>query len=138
MTSWWSASTNSTKAGGLLMMLQSDAAKHGIQPGVTKLPEVEKRFMLLSRRWVVERGFAWVARFPDLAEHRCKLQAPGGAKRPNSESRSNKSHNGCSLCFAVATSAINTLGKGSQTMRTCLRPSYSIGVLSATVRRQRP
>lgn len=79
-TSWWSASTNSTKAGGLLMMLQSDAAKHGIQPGVTKLPEVEKRFMLLSRRWVVERGFAWVARFPDLAE-------PGSGRSETTEFR---------------------------------------------------
>lgn len=44
-----------------------DAAKHGIQLEVIKLPETRKGFVLLPRRWVVERSFAWAARFRRLA-----------------------------------------------------------------------
>ena len=43
------------------------AASHGIQLEVVKLPEARKGFVLLPRRWVVERGFAWAARFRRLA-----------------------------------------------------------------------
>ena len=32
-----------------------------------KLPEAKKGFVLLPRRWVVERSFAWAARFRRLA-----------------------------------------------------------------------
>jgi transposase len=32
-----------------------------------KLPEAKKGFVLLPRRWVVERSFAWTARFRRLA-----------------------------------------------------------------------
>ena len=32
-----------------------------------KLPDVKRGFVLLPRRWVVERDFAWVARFRRLA-----------------------------------------------------------------------
>jgi transposase len=32
-----------------------------------KLPEVKKGFVLLPRRWVVERSIGWVARFRRLA-----------------------------------------------------------------------
>jgi transposase len=45
----------------------SDAAKHGIQLEVVKLPEAKRGFVLLPRRWVVERSFAWMARFRRLA-----------------------------------------------------------------------
>jgi transposase len=34
---------------------------------VIKLPETKKGFVLLPRRWVVERSFAWAARFRRLA-----------------------------------------------------------------------
>lgn len=34
---------------------------------VVKLPHVKKGFVLLPRRWVVERSFAWAARFRRLA-----------------------------------------------------------------------
>jgi transposase len=34
---------------------------------VVKLPQVRRGFVLLPRRWVVERSFAWVARFRRLA-----------------------------------------------------------------------
>ncbi len=34
---------------------------------VVKLPEARKGFVLLPRRWVVERSFAWTARFRRLA-----------------------------------------------------------------------
>ena len=44
------------------------AAKHGIRLEVIKLPEAKKGFVLLPRRWVVERSFAWVARFRRLAK----------------------------------------------------------------------
>jgi transposase len=43
------------------------AAEHGIQLEVVKLPEAKKGFVLLPRRWVVERTFAWAARFRRLA-----------------------------------------------------------------------
>jgi transposase len=43
------------------------AARHGIQLEVVKLSEAKKGFVLLPRRWVVERSFAWAARFRRLA-----------------------------------------------------------------------
>ena len=44
-----------------------DAASYGIQLEVVKPPEAKKGFVLLPRRWVVERSFAWMARFRRLA-----------------------------------------------------------------------
>jgi transposase len=44
-----------------------DAAAHGIQLEVVKLPEAKKGVVLLPRRWVVERRFAWAARVRRLA-----------------------------------------------------------------------
>lgn len=43
------------------------ATEHGIQLEVVKLPEAKQGFVLLPRRWVVERSFAWLARFRRLA-----------------------------------------------------------------------
>ena len=43
------------------------AAEHGIQLAVVKLPAAKRGFVLLPRRWVVERSFAWAARFRRLA-----------------------------------------------------------------------
>jgi transposase len=43
------------------------AAAHGIQLEVVKHPEAKRGFVLLPRRWVVERSFAWAARFRRLA-----------------------------------------------------------------------
>lgn len=43
------------------------AAGHGIQLEVVRLPEAKRGFVLLPRRWVVERSFAWTARFRRLA-----------------------------------------------------------------------
>jgi transposase len=40
---------------------------HGIALEVVKLPEAKKGFVLLPRRWVVERSFGWLARFRRLA-----------------------------------------------------------------------
>jgi transposase len=45
----------------------ADAAAHGIRLEVVKLEEAKRGFVLLPRRWVVERSFAWVARFRRLA-----------------------------------------------------------------------
>jgi transposase len=43
------------------------AQEHGIQLEVVKLPEAKRGFVLLPRRWVVERSFAWAARFRRLS-----------------------------------------------------------------------
>jgi transposase len=43
------------------------AEEHGIQLEVVKLPEAKRGFVLLPRRWVVERSFGWMARFRRLA-----------------------------------------------------------------------
>lgn len=43
------------------------AAEQGIRLEVIKLPQAKKGFVLLPRRWVVERDFAWMARFRRLA-----------------------------------------------------------------------
>ena len=46
----------------------ADAAEHGIRLEVVKLPQAKRGFVLLPRRWVVERSFAWAARFRRLAK----------------------------------------------------------------------
>ncbi len=43
------------------------AAKEGIRLIVLKLAAAKRGFVLLPRRWVVERSFAWAARFRRLA-----------------------------------------------------------------------
>lgn len=42
------------------------AARQGIRLVVVKLPEAKRGFVLLPRRWVVERSFAWMSRFRRL------------------------------------------------------------------------
>ncbi len=42
------------------------AAAHGIALEVVTLPEAKRGFVLLPRRWVVERDFAWATRFRRL------------------------------------------------------------------------
>jgi transposase len=44
------------------------AAAQGIRLVVVKLEEAKMGFVLLPRRWVVERSFAWAARFRRLAK----------------------------------------------------------------------
>ena len=46
---------------------QNAAAAHGIQLEVVKHTEAKRGFVLLPRRWVIERSFAWAARFRRLA-----------------------------------------------------------------------
>jgi len=45
----------------------ADAAAQGIQLVVIKLLDAKHGFILLPRRWVVERSIAWLARFRRLA-----------------------------------------------------------------------
>lgn len=46
----------------------ADAAEqHGIKLVVVKHPEAKQGFVLLPKRWVVERSFAWTSRFRRLA-----------------------------------------------------------------------
>jgi transposase len=51
------------------------AAAHGIRLEVVKLPAAKRGFVLLPRRWVVERSFAWAARFRRLARDSERLPA---------------------------------------------------------------
>jgi transposase len=44
-----------------------EAEAHGMRLEVVKLEEAKKGFVLLPRRWVVERSFGWAARFRRLA-----------------------------------------------------------------------
>jgi transposase len=45
----------------------ADAAQQGMKLEVVKHHEAKRGFVLLPRRWVVERSFAWAARFRRLA-----------------------------------------------------------------------
>jgi transposase len=47
----------------------ADAAAHGIDLQVVKLPEAKHGFMLLPRRWVVKRSFAWKTHFRCLVRN---------------------------------------------------------------------
>jgi len=55
------------------------AAEHGICLEVVKHSEAKRGFVLLPRRWVVERSFAWAARFRRLARDYERLAATLGA-----------------------------------------------------------
>lgn len=44
------------------------AAQHGIKLLVIKHKQAKRGFVLLPRRWVVERSFAWMARFRRLVK----------------------------------------------------------------------
>ncbi|MGE4305186.1 MAG: IS5 family transposase [Novosphingobium sp.] len=44
------------------------AQQHGITLEVVKLPEAKRGFVLLPRRWVVERSFAWATKFRRLVK----------------------------------------------------------------------
>jgi transposase len=46
---------------------KQEAAKQGVDLIVVKLEEAKRGFVLLPRRWVVERSFAWAARFRRLS-----------------------------------------------------------------------
>ena len=46
---------------------ESDAAENSLELQVVKLPEAKKGFVLLPRRWVVQRSFGWLARFRRLS-----------------------------------------------------------------------
>jgi transposase len=46
---------------------KQEAAKRGVDLVVVKLEEAKRGFVLLPRRWVVERSFAWAARFRRLS-----------------------------------------------------------------------
>jgi transposase len=45
---------------------KADAQAHGIRLEVVKLPTAKRGFVLLPRRWVVERSFGWLVRFRRL------------------------------------------------------------------------
>lgn len=45
----------------------NQAAVHGVRLEVVKLSEAKRGFILLPRRWVVERSFGWASRFRRLS-----------------------------------------------------------------------
>lgn len=51
------------------------AAAHGVRLVVVKLEEAKRGFVLLPKRWVVERSFAWASRFRRLARDYERLPA---------------------------------------------------------------
>src|SRR5579864_7611090 len=53
----------------------ADAAEQGLRLEVVKHHEAKHGFVLLPRRWVVERSFAWAARFRRLARDYERLAA---------------------------------------------------------------
>jgi transposase len=53
----------------------TDAAEHGLRLEVVKHHEAKRGFVLLPRRWVVERSFAWATRFRRLAKDYERLQS---------------------------------------------------------------
>ncbi len=53
----------------------AEAKAQGMQLDVIKLPQAKRGFVLLPRRWVVERSFAWTARFRRLARDYERLPA---------------------------------------------------------------
>ena len=53
----------------------ADAATHGMKLEVVKHHEAKRGFVLLPRRWVVERSYAWAARFRRLARDYERLAA---------------------------------------------------------------
>ena len=57
----------------------ADAAAHGIRLEVVEHTEAKRGFVLLPRRWVVERSFAWLARFRRLArDYERTAEVPAG------------------------------------------------------------
>ena len=52
-----------------------EAKAHGIELAVVKLPQAKHGFVLLPRRWVVERSFAWTTRFRRLVRDYERLPA---------------------------------------------------------------
>jgi transposase len=57
---------------------------------VIKLPEAKRGFVLLPRRWVVERSFAWTARFCRLGRdyERFAPTSPDSTGSPSSSTPS--------------------------------------------------
>lgn len=51
----------------------AEAAARGVALEVVKLPAVKRGFVLLPRRWVVERDVAWMSRFRRLARDQERL-----------------------------------------------------------------
>ena len=55
------------------------AAANDVELVVVKLPEAKKGFVLLPRRWVVERTFAWAVRFRRLVrDYECYTSTLAG------------------------------------------------------------
>ena len=53
----------------------NQAQQHGVELHVVKHTEAKRGFVLLPRRWVVERSFAWAARFRRLARDYERLES---------------------------------------------------------------
>jgi transposase len=76
MTSWLPHRSPDSRQ--IVFSARSNAAEaaqqHGIRLEVVKHPMAKRGFVLLPKRWVVERSFAWAARFRRLARDYERLQ----------------------------------------------------------------
>jgi transposase len=63
----WLCSRKYVDAGYTGEGTQEAAEWEGMRLGVVKLPHAKRGLVLLPRRWIVERSFAWTARFRRLA-----------------------------------------------------------------------
>lgn len=91
------------------------AAQHrGIEREVVRLPRAERVFVLLQRRWVVERSLAWATRFRRIVKdyERLPRHCRGPAHDRFRLSRVGK--RGSPRRQAMATSSISPLDPGSR------------------------
>jgi transposase len=66
------------------------AKQQGIAPEVVKLPEPKRGFVLLPKRWVFERSFAWAARCKRLVKDYERYARPACTSSPSLVSCSSK------------------------------------------------
>ena len=95
---------------------RDDAKAEGFDLRVVKLPEAKKGFVLLPRRWVVERSFGWLARFRQL-----------------SRDFERTSHVLAALHFVIFTilmlsKTVAALSAGPRTGETCERRAFALSI----------
>lgn len=74
-----STPSSGERAGYTGPMAAQAAAAHGLKLEVIKPSQARRGFVLLPRRWLVERSFGWAARFRRLArDYECLASSLAG------------------------------------------------------------